>query len=181
MKKIPTIFNRDFVNNPKYVTKEENPEAQWVYSGEGTTTRKYDGTCCAIIDGIFYKRFEVKKGKPVPDGFVPATEVDSNTGKQQGWIEVGNGNEDVWHREAYQALTDKSDGTFELVGPKVQGNPDGFNTHTLVRHSDAEVYENVPRTYDGIKEFLKDKNIEGLVFHHPDGRMAKIKRRDFSY
>lgn len=22
-------------------------------------------------------------------------------------------------------------------------------------------------------------NIEGIVFHHPDGRMAKIKLRDF--
>jgi len=31
----------------------------------------------------------------------------------------------------------------------------------------------------GFREWLKGRDIEGLVFHHPDGRMAKIKKRDF--
>jgi hypothetical protein len=30
-----------------------------------------------------------------------------------------------------------------------------------------------------LREWLLDRDIEGLVFHHPDGRMAKIKLRDF--
>jgi len=28
-------------------------------------------------------------------------------------------------------------------------------------------------------QFFKERNIEGIVWHHPDGRMAKIKARDF--
>lgn len=177
MKKIPTIFKRDFDNNPKYVTTETNPDAQWVFDGEGVATRKYDGTCCAIIDGVFYKRYEVKPGKPEPFGFKLA-DFDETTSKKQGWVEVGNGNEDKWHREAYERLEDKSDGTFELLGPKIQGNPENFKEHTLLKHSEAEQYEDAPRTYQELKEWLQDKQIEGLVWHHPDGRMAKIKKRD---
>jgi hypothetical protein len=27
--------------------------------------------------------------------------------------------------------------------------------------------------------YLASQNIEGIVYHHPDGRMAKIKATDF--
>lgn len=40
-------------------------------------------------------------------------------------------------------------------------------------------YPDAPRDFDGIKAWLTDRQIEGLVWHHDDGRMAKIKRRDF--
>lgn len=172
---------RDFQGNPKFVTKEVNPDAQWVFDGEGVATRKYDGSCCAIIDGKFYKRYEVRKNKVAPQGFIPANEVDLNTGKQQGWLEVGKGNEDKYHREAFERLEDRTDGTFELLGPKVQGNPEGFSEHTLLRHSKADVLREVPRTWEGIKNYLKNKDIEGVVWHHPNGPMAKIKKRDFDY
>ncbi len=49
----------------------------------------------------------------------------------------------------------------------------------LVSHEATEQYQNVPRTFDGLREWLTDRNIEGIVFHHEDGRMAKIKLRDF--
>ena len=179
MKKVPTLFNRDFANNPRFVTQELNPAAQWVVDGEGVATRKYDGTCCAITNGVFYRRHEVKPGGVEPYGFMLA-DHDETTGKKQGWVEVGNGNEDKWHREAYAKLESKTDGTFELLGPKVQGNPENYTEHTLVRHSDAEVLD-APRDFDGLKEYLRDKEIEGIVWHHPDGRMVKIKRRDFDF
>lgn len=181
MKKIPTLFIRDFENDPRYVTRTVNPESEWVVNGEGIATRKYDGTCCAIINGLFVKRYEIKQGGVAPYGFIPANDVDNNTGKQQGWVEVGNGNEDKWHREAYERLEDKSDGTFELLGPKIQGNPEGMTEHILVRHSLAETYPDAPRDYDALREWFKDKHIEGLVWHHEDGRMAKLKRKDFKH
>ena len=34
-------------------------------------------------------------------------------------------------------------------------------------------------TPSGLKDWLSAPHYEGLVWHHPDGRMAKIKRRDF--
>lgn len=181
MKKIPTLFNRDFEHNPRFVTKTLNPDASWVVNGEGIATRKYDGTCCAIINGVFLKRRELRRGENEPFDFILA-DYDQKTGKKQGWVEVGNGNDDKYHREAYEKLENKSDGTFELLGKKVQGNPEGIaNGHILLRHSEAETYPDCPRDFDGLKAFLKDKNIEGIVWHHQDGRMAKIKKRDFNY
>jgi hypothetical protein len=49
----------------------------------------------------------------------------------------------------------------------------------LVRHAAAMQYPDVPRDFDGLRDWLSLVNIEGLVWHHPDGRMAKIKLRDF--
>jgi hypothetical protein len=50
------------------------------------------------------------------------------------------------------------------------------------------VYEHVPRDFEGLRSFLKTLDsrfspghlAEGIVFHHPDGRRAKIKRKDFA-
>ena len=54
-----------------------------------------------------------------------------------------------------------------------------FESHILIPHKNATQYDNITRTFDGIREFLKNMDIEGLVFHHKDGRMAKIKKRDY--
>ena len=35
---------------------------------------------------------------------------------------------------------------------------------------------------NGLKKFFEvNKFLEGVVWHHPDGRMVKIKRKDFGY
>jgi hypothetical protein len=33
--------------------------------------------------------------------------------------------------------------------------------------------------FDGLRAWLAERDIEGLVFHHSDGRMAKIRKADF--
>lgn len=71
------------------------PGSEWVIAGEGVATCKWDGTCVLIEDGRMWKRYEVKKGKTPPPGFRPANEVDPNTGKQQGWLPVGDGPEEI--------------------------------------------------------------------------------------
>ena len=55
--------------------------------------------------------------------------------------------------------------------------PEKFEKHTLVPHG-KEMLE-APRTFYALKEWFKDKEIEGVVWHHPDGRMVKIKKKDF--
>jgi hypothetical protein len=176
MKKTPTIFKRN-PENMKEIVPEPHPDCDWVFSGEGVATRKYDGTCCLIENGKYFKRREISKGKKTPDNFVLA-DYDETTGKTVGWIPVDfDAAEDLWHKEAFEGgLTD---GTYELLGPKVQGNLEKYEKHILLKHSNAEVYLDVPRDFNSLAEWLKDKDIEGLVFHHPDGRMAKIKKRDF--
>jgi hypothetical protein len=71
------------------------------------------------------------------------------------------------------------DGTYELVGPKVQGNKDHYGHHCLVSHERAAQQVDAPRNFEDLKGWLATHNMEGLVWHHADGRMAKIKRRDF--
>ena len=175
MKKIPTIFKRN-TENMSEIIDEPNPECLWVFCGEGVATRKYDGTCVKIEKGEYFKRREIQKGKKAPQNFIEEM-TDTNTGKRVGWVPVENTPENKYHLEAYDPAL--PDGTYELVGPKIQGNPENYETHTLVKHSEATRFFDVPKRFKDIADWLVDKDIEGLVFHHPDGRMAKIKKRDF--
>jgi hypothetical protein len=178
MKKIPTVFERDWEGDRSRVVNAVHPGCEWVLAGEGTATQKIDGTCCMVRGGNLYKRREVREGGVIPPDFEQA-DYDAETGKMVGWLPVGDEQEDRWHREAF-APGGFLDGTYELIGPKVQGNPEGCKVHVLVSHG-GDVLTNVPRTFDGLRDWLATQDIEGVVFHHPDGRMAKIKLRDFGH
>ncbi len=190
MKKIPSLFLRDFEKSG-VATDEPNPECQWVFKGEGVATQKYDGTACMIRNGKFYKRRMVKKDKTPPTDFILAG-ADERTGKTFGWVPVDLNvmddfeggryylGADRWHSEAHDKHGHSpADGTYELCGPKIQGNPEQLPTHQLLSHDNAKQFPIIPRTFNGLKDFLKDMDIEGLVFHHPDGRMAKITKTFF--
>jgi hypothetical protein len=178
MKKIPTIFKRNPENMAR-VLPEINSECEWVAKGEGVATRKYDGTCCMIKGRRLFKRREIRRGKKQPADFI-LEEYDPNTGKSFGWVPVScDRPEDKYHCEAWFNQPGLPDGTYELVGPKIQGNPEKYPQHTLISHANVEIYPDCPRTFEGLCAWLSDKDIEGIVFHHPDGRMAKIKKRDF--
>src|ERR1019366_8586719 len=99
MQKIISLFQRNYETD-HLVREEVVPGAEWVLAGEGVATRKYDGTCCMIKEGILFKRFELKAGKVPPVGFTAAQEPDSVTGEQPGWVPVTLDPTDKWHREA---------------------------------------------------------------------------------
>jgi len=165
--------------------------SEWVIDGEGKPYEKFDGTACMVMGGRLYKRFDRKWNKKkkcrrdAPDGWMPCEELpNEHTGHWPGWVPVGDGPEDQWHREAMKNEGDDliKSGTYELCGPKILGNPHGFSQHTLVSHDVLflDIYPQPPRTFDALKEWLdKTANFEGIVWHHPDGRMVKIKRKDF--
>lgn len=184
MKKIPTLFVRDMTT--KLVTPLVTLGCEWVIDGQGVATEKVDGTCCMVRDGKLYKRYDAKHGKTPPEGFEPAQDApDEHTGHWPGWLLVGDGPDDKWHREAwseawnYRDEKTLRDGTYELVGPKVQGNPYDLDEYQLRRHGDTILLD-APHTYAELNVYLLDNDIEGIVWHHLDGRMAKIKRRDFN-
>ena len=178
MKKIKSLFKRDY-EGTRLVYNEVVEGSEWVINGEGVPTRKFDGTCCAIINGEIYKRYDAKNGKPIPEGAIPCQEPDPITGHQPCWLKCQKGNpSDQYFWEGFNNLEDKQDGTYELCGEKVQGNPEHIEGHKLIRHG-IEVLENVPRDFEGIKEYLKDKDIEGIVWHRDNGDMVKIKKKDF--
>lgn len=180
MQKIPTLFVRD-PDDRRHVLPEVTPGCEWVMDGYGVATRKYDGTCVMLDEsGEWWARREVKPDKTPPQNYVPV-ERDEVTGKTVGWEPIGQSSFAKYHAEASEILHHWPHGTHELCGPKVNGNPEGLERHTLIRHATAEIV--VPRldirTYDEIGNFLARHEWEGLVYHHPDGPMVKIKARDF--
>lgn len=200
MKKIISLFQRNY-DGDCLVRNEVVPGAEWVLAGEGIATRKFDGTCCLVRDGKFYKRYEIKPGGKAPVGFEPADEFDEVTGKQQGWLPVGEGPEDKWHRQAWDnqnfayevdgvSFPTLPDGTYELLGSKIQGNRErdivirevGKDWHALVRHG-SHVLGHCPRTFDALKAWLPLVDIEGIVWwrdlNDPDCDKVKIKKKDF--
>lgn len=182
MKKIVSLFQRNY-DGDRLVRNEIVPGAEWVLAGEGIATRKFDGTCCMIRDNKLFKRYDAKAGKNTPIGFEAAQDPDPVTGHWPGWVPVGDGPDDKWFREGHQyAIKQYSgaipDGTYELVGPKIQGNPEKWTAHALVHHG-VERLPDAPRDFDSLKTYLAAKEIEGIVWHHPDGRMVKIKKKDF--
>ena len=61
MKKIPTLFERDWNGDRSRVLPQVHSGCEWVLAGEGIATRKLDGTCCMIRDGKLYKRRELRE------------------------------------------------------------------------------------------------------------------------
>jgi hypothetical protein len=179
MKKMPTIYLRDPETNLRYVKKEPNPDCDWVFAGEGRATRKWDGTCVMLDDNNdWWTRREVKPGKPEPDGWV---EVDHDpiTGKRVGWEPAEQSGFFKFLAEAIENHSPTSPGTYELIGPKINGNPEEYDEHWLIRHCSVVPIRGVPTTFEALAFWLADFKGEGVVWQHPDGRMAKIKRQDF--
>ncbi|SDT57147.1 hypothetical protein SAMN04489716_4584 [Actinoplanes derwentensis] len=177
MQKIPTLFQRD-PDDRKRVLPEANPVCQWVLDGEGVATRKYDGTCVLLDDdGAWWARREVRPGRTRPPGYRPVM-TDDNTGKTVGWEPITQSSYARYHAEAIGGRFQP--GTYELIGEKINGNPEGVRGHQLVRHADADRLD-VPRDLDGLRTWLlAHPRFEGIVWHHADGRRAKIKYRDFA-
>lgn len=183
MRKIPTLFLRD-EQDRRHVTPEVNPGCHWVLGGQGAATRKYDGTCVMLDEGgRWWARRVVKKGKAAPVHFV-FVELDGMTGHAVGWQPMEQSSFARYHEEAAgrEEAFPFPPGTYELVGPRVNGNPEDCDQHLLIPHAHATVLPSAPRTYEGLRDYLTDDSFtaEGIVWHHPDGRMAKLKKRDFT-
>ena len=175
MKKVPTLFERDWSGDRSRVLRQVNPACAWIVAGEGVATRKWDGTAVLVRDGALWRRHDARHGRRPPPGFEPADEPDVVTGHWPGWAPVRREcPSDCWF---FTAPIPNVDGTYEFCGPKVQGNPEGLDWHRYLRHGDTP-YPGAPTDYDGICAWLAEHAMEGLVWRHPDGRMGKVKRRD---
>ena len=182
MEKIPTIFDR---GEGFKVIDQPRKGCEWVFAGEGRATEKVDGTNCRIT---------LRAGRVVR---VEKRRNPSKLQKQQGvvdgwYVEADEqAKEDKWIFEAVRGtdLEGWPDGehSVEALGPRIQGNPLGLSKHLCVAFNlEIPAYEDVPRSYAGLKalfeklesRFSPGHLAEGIVFHHPDGRRAKIKRKD---
>lgn len=185
MKKIPTIFLRDFTNGAHspatgQITREWHPDCLRIRDGEGVATYKWDGTSVMFRGGSYFKRYDAKRGKMPPPGFEPCGEPDEKTGHHPGWLPVDpNAPENKWHMEALGECGIMPDGTYELVGPKLQGNPHGSGAHIFHRHGEM-IVSDFPRDYDAMAEWFRANGpLEGVVFWIDGQPVAKIKASDF--
>ena len=192
MKKIPTLFKREFEgHNIVNILPELSDESlRWVLNGEGIATVKWDGSCCAIIDGKFYVRYDAKNGKPVPKGAIKCQEeADPITGHLPCWLPYDENNKgQKWFGEAYKFVLLKADewgladGTYEAIGKHFNGNPYNLDYDTLIPHG-VDIIDTIElsRTFEGIRDYLKQHYIEGIVFWKDGEPKCKIKRTDFGF
>lgn len=182
MKKIPTLFKRVFDGHKIIDITPEVTEGCEEALREGMATIKYDGACCAFIDGVFYKRYDCKQGKTPPVNAIPCCEPDPITGHWPHWVPVNeNDPADKWFLEAYKHSAGWIivNGTYEAIGPHFNGNPYNIETDILFEHGIAQV--EVGRDFESIKQYLEEHEIEGLVFWLDGEPVCKIKRSDFGF
>jgi Family of unknown function (DUF5565) len=186
MKKIKTIFERDWDGDKTVIDKFVVPEAN-LTAFNTVATEKLDGMNIRLT---------------IRNHTVVRVEKRRNPDK----IQKHKGIEEPWYVDAYEAepsdryifeavkntdLTDIEDGEWsgEALGKNIQGNPLNLENNTVCLFScgKAPVWENVPTTWTELKEWLpkqkskfgKDCGIEGIVWHCANGEMYKIKNKDF--
>ncbi len=184
MKKIPTLFRREFDGRHiKTILPEVCPGMEWVLGGCGLATVKMDGACCAITNGKFYRRYDAKRGKVPPPGAIPCCDPDPVTGHWPHWLAVDPGDPSAnWFLAAYYNAggASLSDGTYEAIGPHFQSNPHRLAFDVLERHG-KRIVKDVARSFDGIRDWLQNHEEEGLVFWLAGEPRCKIKRSDFGF
>jgi hypothetical protein len=186
MKKIKTIFERDWDGNRTVIDKYVEGFDLSILSG-AKATEKLDGTNVrATIRKGTCVRLEKRRN---PD------KIQKYKGIEEPWYtEASEGDpQDKWIFDALKN-TDVSticDGEWsgEAVGVNIQGNPLNLDNNRIVFFSlgQAPTFESVPTDYEGLKAWLpaqkskygNDCGIEGIVWHCENGEMFKIKNKDF--
>lgn len=183
MKKMKTLFEREFENHNvvKCLNKMQDG-CEWVLREDTYATEKIDGTCCLIKDNKIYKRFDLKPGRKLPNNAIPCQDkADEITSHFPHWVLCDENNPaDKYHIKAFNNQKPLIDGTYELIGPHFQGNPYNLTEDILEKHG-LRILRNVPRDYEGLKKYLEENFIEGIVFYGINGEMCKIKRSDFGF
>lgn len=203
MKKIPTILPKD-PNNLGLVIPGEILENIEYFQ------LKIDGTSVMIKDFDPYARYDAKliinkHGKKtfltkedvikkLPIGAIQCQEPDTKSGHWPHWVLATKGNpQHQYILEAYDNLLDKMDdgifdGTYECIGPKIQGNPHNEEKHLLIAHDTKQLRYNVDfnemnkDSYEYFKKLFKEFPYEGLVAYNNNREpIGKIRRSDFGY
>lgn len=182
MPKLYSPFVRKEING-KYIVVNEIAEGyEWVFTDESVMAiEKLNGTNVSIniqngvITGIWNRTNRIplfnKPYKFISEGILNAYE--------NGYIDM------------------LLDGQYfgELIGTKLQGDPYNVKGHLWIpfktyaqKHLRYKCWGKYPKTFESISEWFKELMplynirkgfkegfVEGIVFTHPDGRMAKLR------
>lgn len=190
MQKILTIFDRDWDGNRGVVDQpSDGMYLDFSRLNEGIATEKFDGMNVRITmrSGIcvrLEKRrnpSKLQKQKGITDPwYVDADEFDPQDKHLFSAI-----------RECCLETTPDGEWSAEAIGPKIQGDPLDLGRYLIIMFTNLTLqkcisFDDAPITFDGLKEWLPNQKshysdcpIEGIVWHMPDGKMFKIKTKDF--
>ncbi|MBS3080446.1 hypothetical protein J4221_03170 [Candidatus Pacearchaeota archaeon] len=188
MPKIECPFVRELINGNYIVTNKIAEGYEWVFKDDSVMAiEKLHGTnvSIVIVEGTViqvYNRTEripfITKGKK----WIIESLLNS---KERGYLEfLGDGQH-----------------FGELIGPKVNGNPYKLKEHLWIpfkifaqKHLKYKSWGKYPKDFETISNWFKeliplyasmqgDREgfVEGIVFTHPDGRMAKLRKNMFDW
>ena len=189
MPKIECPFIRKELGTHYGVIPEINPGYEWVFEDDSVMAiEKLHGTNVSIqiTDGVIVGIWNRTERLPF-----------FNKGKQ--FIIMGIMKS---FDKGYMEFMGDGQHFGELIGPKVNGNPYYLDEHIWIpfetygqKHLAYTCWGKYPKTFESIKEWFKDLMplynlrihgrpkdtdlpyfVEGIVFTHPDGRMAKLRR-----
>ena len=189
MPKLESPFIRKIINGNYVVIDEIRPEYEWVFNDNKVMAiEKLHGTNVSIViqDGVITGVWNRTERVPF-----------FNKGKK--YIIEGLLNS---YERGYTEFLADGQHFGELIGKKINGNPYKIDGYLWIpfetfcqNHLRFKSWGKYPKTYNAISDWFKtlmplyslmtnnDKNgfIEGIVFTHPDGRMAKLRKDMFDW
>ena len=188
MPKLQSPFVRKNIDGNFIVTPEIDPDYRWVFEDKGVTCQeKLDGASTSIV---------------IEDGQIKHI---FNRNNRVGFFD-NNPIVDAVRNSSFKGYCNFTDGQYfgESIGTDIQGNKYKldkplwlpFNTY-FKEHLAYRTWGKYPKDYETRSNWMKDGLLslfgmvyhngdktypcEGIVFHHPDGRMAKLRRDMFDW
>ena len=161
MRFIPTIYLMD---GPR-ATGHQNPRCSEVFRGACFATRMWRGICYKVDGGDLFRRVKIEAGGERPPGLDISEEDES--GRISGWVLVSDPEDGSDDRFALSLSWGRGNavesGTYELCGPGILGNRDGFKYPHFIRHG-IDFLGTVPTSRIKLRAYLTESNIEGIVW-----------------
>jgi hypothetical protein len=193
MSKLESPFIRKEINGEYIVTPEIAEGYEWVFEDESVMAiEKLHGTNVSIV---------IQEGQVISVWNRTERIPFFNKGKSyiiEGLIES--------YKRGYVDLLSDGQHFGELIGEKVNGNPYKIKGHIWIpfetfcqKHLKYKSWGKYPKTFETISAWFEQDLIplyacmvqgeegrkngfaEGIVFTHPDGRMAKLRRDMFEW
>ncbi len=183
MPKLHSPFVRKIIDGNYIVTDEIEEGYDWVFEDDSVMAiEKLHGTNVSIIieHGVIISFFNRAQRIPFFN-------------KAHKYITEGLLNS---YERGYMGLLEDGQHFGELIGPKVNANPYKLDKHLWIpfesfgqKHLRYKSWGKYPKDFKTISEWFKDiiplyasmngnrdtGFVEGIVFTHPDGRMAKLR------
>lgn len=188
MPKIESPFVREIIDGNYILTDKIAEGMEWVFEDESVMAiEKLHGTNVSIIieNGIITQVYNRTERLPF-----------FNKGKK--FISEGLLNS---YERGYMGLLSDGQHFGELIGEKVNGNPYKIEGHLWIpfetfgqKHLKFKSWGKYPKDFKTISEWFKELiplyssmkgnregYVEGIVFTHPDGRLAKLRKDMFDW